>query len=309
MRKEEEEEVIAREYMDTLKGIEIIEDAVQRKDWINQMDDLRKFYEEISGRTITIELPEVEVPNPENIKQTLFSHEDKPENVEVIREEQDARGLHQEIKERLQLLDNNMEKVKKMEQERLKETKRMKKEVNRGKRKQNKIKEVRRIETSSDEYEKLSDTEEEKEKEPPYHIDGESKKMLRAAWKNEIETYEEKTLPRINARHFKKIRNGLNLLMIKTAAIFRMLNDTNEEDEEYIQEAYTYVTFLLTKHIQDKIGKKIPKGNVFRKIPKRKTYTTGEKIEGKNVEGELRETQIRSDKTLKMMNDIVANFE
>jgi hypothetical protein len=39
--------------------------------------------------------------------------------------------------------------------------------------------------------------------------------------------------------------------MIKAAAIFRMLNDTNEEDEEYIQEAYTYVTFLLTKHIQE----------------------------------------------------------
>jgi hypothetical protein len=88
-----------------------------------------------------------------------------------------------------------------------------------------------------------------------------------------METHEERTIPRINARHFKKIRSGLNLLMMKAAAIFRMLNDTNEEDKEYIQEAYTYVTFLFTKHIQDKIGKKIPKGNVYRKIPKRKKFT------------------------------------
>jgi hypothetical protein len=88
-----------------------------------------------------------------------------------------------------------------------------------------------------------------------------------------------------------------------------MLNDTNEEDEEYKQEAYTYVTFLLTKHIQEKIGKKIPKGNVYRKIPKKKTFTIGEKIEGKDVVQELRETQIRSDKTLRIMNEIVANCD
>jgi hypothetical protein len=124
-----------------------------------------------------------------------------------------------------------------------------------------------------------------------------------------METHEEKTIPRINARHFKKIRNGLNLLMIKAAAIFRMLNDTNEEDEEYKQDAYAYVTFLLTKHIQDKVGKKIPKGNVYRRIPKKKAFTIGEKIEGKDVIQELRETQIRSDKTMKMMNDIVANCD
>jgi hypothetical protein len=76
MRKEEEEEIIAKEYMDTLKGIELIEDAIQRKDWYNQMEDLRKFYEEISGKTITIEIPDIELPSPMNVRQTLFSHED-----------------------------------------------------------------------------------------------------------------------------------------------------------------------------------------------------------------------------------------
>jgi hypothetical protein len=197
MRKGEEEEVIAKEYMDTLKGIEIIEDAIQRKDWLNQMEDLKKFYEEISGKTITIELPEVEIPNPENIRQTLFSHEDKPENVEVIRDEQDASTLHQEIKERLKILDNNMEKVQRMEQVRLKETKRMKRNLAKNKKKQKKVMETKKIDTSSDEYEKLSETEEEKEIEPPYNMNGESKEILRAEWKNEMETHEEKTIPRM----------------------------------------------------------------------------------------------------------------
>jgi hypothetical protein len=60
-------------------------------------------------------------------------------------------------------------------------------------------------------------------------------------------------MSRILGRHFKKIRSGLNMVMNRVVAIFRMINDTNEEDEDYIQEAYSYGSFLLTKHIQDKI--------------------------------------------------------
>jgi hypothetical protein len=47
-----------------------------------------------------------------------------------------------------------------------------------------------------------------------------------------------------------------------------MINDTEEKDEEFIQEAYTYASFLMSKLIQEKIGKKINKGNVFRKMQK-----------------------------------------
>jgi hypothetical protein len=97
------------------------------------------------------------------------------------------------------------------------------------------------------------------------------------------------------------------MVMNRVAAIFRMINDTNEEDEEYIQEAYTYGSFLLAKHIKDKIGKKLPKGNVFRKIPKRKTFNLQEKIEGKHVEEELREAKCRADRAPSIMRDLRAN--
>jgi hypothetical protein len=50
--------------------------------------------------------------------------------------------------------------------------------------------------------------------------------------------------------------------MNRVAALFRMINDTEEKEEEFIQEAYTYGTFLLSKHIQEKIGKKLNKENV-----------------------------------------------
>jgi hypothetical protein len=70
--------------------------------------------------------------------------------------------------------------------------------------------------------------------------------------KNEMETYEEKTMSRILGKHFKKIRCGLNMVMNRAAAIFRMINDTNEEDEDYIQEAYTYGSFLLTNIFKTK---------------------------------------------------------
>jgi hypothetical protein len=47
-----------------------------------------------------------------------------------------------------------------------------------------------------------------------------------------------------------------------------MINDTDEKDEEFIQDTYAYGSFLLSKHIQDKIGKKMNKGNVYINIPK-----------------------------------------
>jgi hypothetical protein len=81
-------------------GKDPVADSLQRKDWYEQMKELKTFYFEISEKIITIQIPEVELSTPENIKQTLFSHEDSPKNVIVIREEQDASSLHQEIKER-----------------------------------------------------------------------------------------------------------------------------------------------------------------------------------------------------------------
>jgi hypothetical protein len=308
MRKAEEEEIICTRYTGALKRIEIIDDAIQRKDWLEQMRDLKTFYFELYEKIITIEIPEIEIPTPMNIRQTMFSHEDKPENVEVIREEQDASKLHQKLKERMK--EVQIEEKDKVRQEKQQEEK-GKKQRKRGQTKNKKIrKEVKKIETSSDEFENLSETETEKENtEPDFNLKGESKEMLRASWKNKMETYEEKTMPRILGRHFKKIREGLNMVMNRVAAIFRMINDTNEEDEEYIKEAYTYGSFLLTKHIQEKIGKKLPKGNIFRKIPKKKSFTIGEKLEGKHVEEELKETKYRADRATNVMKDLRANCE
>jgi hypothetical protein len=103
IRKEVGKEVIGKQFNDTLRRIGIIEDSIERNDWYSQMKDLKEYCRELYNETITIEIPEIEFPYPLNIKQTLFNHQDKPENVIVIREEQNARGLHEEVIKRRQL--------------------------------------------------------------------------------------------------------------------------------------------------------------------------------------------------------------
>jgi hypothetical protein len=141
--------------------------------------------------------------------------------------------------------------------------------------------------TSLDEFDKRKESEEEKgnEEELPFNIDNESNKILRANWKNEVEMHVSKTIPRIISRHFKKIKSGLNLVMNRVAAIFRMIKDTEEKDEEFIQEPYTNDSFLLSKQIREKIGKKLRNGNVYRNNPK--TRVLKEEIEGKDTEKDL----------------------
>jgi uncharacterized protein Veg len=75
---------------------------------------------------------------------------------------------------------------------------------------------------------------------------------MRASWKNEMETDIEKTISKILTKHFKKIISRLNHLMDRIATLFRMINDTEEKDEEFIQEAYTYASFLMSRHLQGK---------------------------------------------------------
>jgi hypothetical protein len=78
------------------------------------------------------------------------------------------------------------------------------------------------------------------------------------------------------------------------SALFRMINDTEEKDEEFIQETYTCGSFLLSKHIQEKIGKKLKHCNVYRNIPKKKR-TLKEEIEGKDIEKDLNEAKYKAD--------------
>jgi hypothetical protein len=112
-----------------------------------------------------------------------------------------------------------------------------------------------------------------------------------------------KTIPRITSRHFNKIRSGQNLLLSRVAALFRMINNTEEKNEEFIQETYTYGAFLLAKHIQDKIGEKLNKGNVYRNIPNRKRRLN-EEIEGKDIEKDLNEAKPQSRQFRKYINRI-----
>jgi hypothetical protein len=144
------------------------------------------------------------------------------------------------------------------------------------------------------------------EKEPPYNLENESKEVIRASWKNEMETHIDKTIQRITSRHFKKIRSGLNLLMNRVAALFRMINDTEEKDEEFIQETYTYGSFLLFKHIQEKIGG-ISKENIYRNIAKKKR-SIKEEIEGKDVGKDLNEAKYKSDSMKKILVGLRANI-
>jgi hypothetical protein len=83
--------------------------------------------------------------------------------------------------------------------------------------------------------------------------------------------------------------------------------------ENVLQEAYTYGSFLLRKHIQDKFGKKLSKGNVFRRIPKKKSTkeerknTIEEQIEGKALEKDLREAKYRADRAATIMEGVKAD--
>jgi hypothetical protein len=53
-----------------------------------------------------------------------------------------------------------------------------------------------------------------------------------------------------------------------------------------IQEWYTFIYFLMTKHILGKIGKEIKKNKIYRSIPlksRRSKFNVQEEIEGANI--------------------------
>jgi hypothetical protein len=131
IRKEVEKDYICKQFKDTLKRIGIIEDSMERNDWYSQMNNLKEYYRELYNETVTIEIPEAEIPYPTNIRQTLFSHQDNPENVIVIREEQDAKNLHEKVQKMRQIEDQTKPKAtrkanekKKIQKKKLKKMKR-----------------------------------------------------------------------------------------------------------------------------------------------------------------------------------------
>jgi hypothetical protein len=92
------------------------------------------------------------------------------------------------------------------------------------------------------------------------------------------------------AKILQKIQSGLKLVIDHVKSIFIMINISKEADKQFIEEAYTYIIFLLKKHIQDKIGKEIRPNNIPRKIPERrpKKNNTKKIFEREEIEEDLR---------------------
>jgi hypothetical protein len=210
IRKHAEKEDIRNQFIDTIKRIGIIDDARERNDWYSQKEELKLYFKDLNGEIITMDVPQNSIPTPNNMIQTLIGHQDKPRNVEVIREEQDARELHKEIIECIKSARKTQGKEKKEKKSNKEKSSRKGAE-----------KKVNYNDVSSDEIDKFEETEEEtkNEKEPPYNLENESKETLRASWKNEMETHVDKNIPRITSRHFKKNKKWLKFTNEKSGSI------------------------------------------------------------------------------------------
>jgi hypothetical protein len=92
---------------------------------------------------------------------------------------------------------------------------------------------------------------------------------MKASWKNEMEIQIEKTMPKILTRHFKKIRSGLNNLMCRIAVLFRIINDTEEMDEEFILETYTYSSWQSTYKKNRKENQQTEYARIISKIERK----------------------------------------
>jgi hypothetical protein len=128
---------------------------------------------------------------------------------------QDARELRNEIRkieDSPQIKQQNNSKTPKKETQKGREGNCAKK--SQREKKENE-KQINYNDTSSEEFDKLEESEEEKgnEREPRFNMENEFKQILKASWKNEIDTHLNSTISRIISRHFKKIRSGLNLVM------------------------------------------------------------------------------------------------
>jgi hypothetical protein len=100
--------------MDTINRFGIIESTIEMDDWYSQMEELKTYLKDLNGEVITIEVSQCSVPTPNNLRQPLLGHQDKPENVEVIEEEEEPRELHKEIIERIKLNQKSNERVMKL---------------------------------------------------------------------------------------------------------------------------------------------------------------------------------------------------
>jgi hypothetical protein len=109
IRKHEEKEEKCDQIISTIKRIGIIEDSIERNDWYMQIEELKGYFKDLNNEIITIETPQSIMPTPTNIIQLLLGYHDNPKNVQVIREEENARELHNEWNEEPKSSQKNRE--------------------------------------------------------------------------------------------------------------------------------------------------------------------------------------------------------
>jgi uncharacterized protein with PIN domain len=168
----ESKKVECEEIIDTLKRIGVIKDSIERNDRYTQMEESKEYVRLLNNEIITIEAPQAQIPAPENIIQPLLEHYDKSMNVEIVKEEQDANKLHEEIKGMRSFLRIIQQRTihipKKVAKEKMHKGDDGKKKTQ-IKKKGKSQKPINYNDSSSDEFEKLEESEEEKGEEKEHH--------------------------------------------------------------------------------------------------------------------------------------------
>jgi hypothetical protein len=123
-------------------------------------------------------------------------------------------------------------------------------------------------------------------------------------------------------KHHKKIMEGLKLVMNRITRNFKKINalgitGVTETQKEYIHASYKLMTFLLKRHISEKIEKKISNKKVPREDVKART-TLKESFDGEKMEEDLRKDLAEFEpketalvnfiSALKDLNDLEKNF-
>jgi DNA mismatch repair ATPase MutL len=84
IRLHEDKEEICEQIIDTVKRIELMQDSIERNDWHIQMEELNEYFRGLNNETITIEIPQKQIPTQENLIQPLLRHQYKSEKCKSL---------------------------------------------------------------------------------------------------------------------------------------------------------------------------------------------------------------------------------
>jgi hypothetical protein len=95
------DEDLQKDLKQLLGRINKLKDSEERKEWYEQIREIKEYYKQIKGEELNVELPETSRSQPENIITPLLGYNDKRKEGKLIREIQEGKNLHEEIKERM----------------------------------------------------------------------------------------------------------------------------------------------------------------------------------------------------------------